>query len=205
VSDPNSIETPLNSSRWEERYQTQKTGWDLGQAAPPFMSLLSGENAPRPGKTIVPGMGRGHEALLFAQKGFEVTGVDFAPSAIAATQAQAEARGLQINTIQRNIFELVPELAGQFDYVVEHTCFCALVPDLRSDYVQLVWDLLKPGGELIALFWAHNLAGGPPFGVAVAELKELFGRFETVQFELALNSLPSRQGEEYFVRLRKQG
>jgi methyl halide transferase len=205
VSNLESTETPLTSDRWEDRYQTQKTGWDLGQAAPPFVSFLNSETAPAPGKTIVPGMGRGHEAILFAQKGFAVTGVDFAPSAIEAAQAQAEAKGVTLQTLQRDIFQLVPEWAGQFDYVVEHTCFCALVPDLRSDYVQLVWDLLKPGGELIALFWAHNLAGGPPFGVAVAELKELFGRFETVQFELALNSLPSRQGEEYFVRLRKQG
>jgi methyl halide transferase len=205
VSNLESTEAPLTSDRWEGRYQTQKTGWDLGQAAPPFVSFLNSETAPAPGKTIVPGMGRGHEAILFAQKRFAVTGVDFAPSAIEAAQAQAEAKGVKLDTMQRDIFQLVPELAGQFDYVVEHTCFCALSPELRSDYVQLVWDLLKPGGELIALFWAHNLAGGPPFGVSVAELKELFGRFETVQFELALNSLPSRQGEEYFVRLRKQG
>jgi methyl halide transferase len=205
VSNPEFTETPLTSDRWEERYQTQKTGWDLGQSAPPFVSFLNSPDCPAPGKTIVPGMGRGHEAILFAQKGFEVTGVDFAPSAIEAAQAQAAAKGVKLQTIRRDIFQLVPEWAGQFDYLVEHTCFCALNPDLRSDYVQLVWDLLKPGGELIALFWAHNLAGGPPFGVAVAELRQLFERFETVQFELALNSLPSRQGEEYFVRLRKQG
>jgi methyl halide transferase len=203
VPNPDSTDKTLTPTAWEERYQTQKTGWDLGQSPPPFMSLLTGAMAPPPGQTIVLGMGRGYDALLFAEKGFDVTGVDFAPSAIAATQAQAQVRSVTLKTLQRDIFQLVPEYAGQFDYVVEHTCFCAIDPEQRSAYVQLVWDLLRPGGELIGLFWAHNRAGGPPFGASVAELRELFAQFDG-SFELAPNSLPSRQGEEYFARLVKR-
>jgi methyl halide transferase len=194
---------PLTPIAWEERYQTQKTGWDLGKAAPPFVELLSGTTAPAPGKTIVLGMGRGYDALFFASQGFAVTGVDFAPSAIAASRSQAAVQQVTVETLERDIFQLVPEFTGQFDYVVEHTCFCALDPSLRPDYIQLVWDLLRPGGELIALFWAHNRAGGPPFGASVEELKSLFSRFETVSFELSTHSLPSRQGDEYLARLRK--
>ncbi len=204
MPNPDSVPEPLTPSAWEQRYQTQKTGWDLGQSAPPFMSLLHDQPSLPPGKTIVLGMGRGHDALLFAAQGFDVTGVDFAPSAIAATQTQAQAKGLVLKTVQRDIFQLVPEYAGQFDYVVEHTCFCALDPSWRSDYVQLVWDLLRPGGQLIGLFWAHDRAGGPPFGASVAELRTLFDRFTAGTFELAKNSLPSRQGEEYLVRLTKK-
>ena len=37
-----------------------------------------------PGKLCIIGCGRGYDAIMFAQKGFDVTAIDFAPSAINA-------------------------------------------------------------------------------------------------------------------------
>lgn len=67
--------------------------------------------------------------------------------------------------LQRDIFDLVPDLAGQFDYVIEHTCFCAIDPSLRSAYAQLAAELLAPGGELLAVFFTHSRGGGPPLAL----------------------------------------
>jgi SAM-dependent methyltransferase len=204
VEDRGVTESALNAASWEARYQTQNTGWDLGAVAPPFMSLLTSAPSLSPGRMIALGIGRGHDALYFAEHGFEVTGVDFAPSAIAATQVAAQQRQRSITLLERDIFQLLPEFATQFDYVLEHTCFCALDPSLRDQYVHLVWHLLKPGGALIGLFWAHARPGGPPFGTTVQELRDRFcQRFTVRLFDIAADSIPSRAGEEYLLQLQK--
>ncbi|WOD40648.1 methyltransferase domain-containing protein [Nodosilinea sp. E11] len=196
-------DSALSAVAWEQRYQSGTPLWDLGQPAPAFASLLAAEPAPQAGSAIVLGAGRGHDALLFAQQGFAVTAVDFAPSAIQALEAQAQA--LPIQLLQRDIFELVPEFAGQFDYAIEHTCFCAIDPSLRPGYVALVAELLIPGGELLAVFFTHSRSGGPPFGTTPAEVRQRFEpHFEIVTLEPVANSVSSRRGEEHFGRLRKR-
>lgn len=193
--------TKLTSKAWEQRYQEGTTRWDLGQPAPPFVRLIEGPDAPQPGRVIFPGCGRGHDALFFAERGFEVVGVDFAPSAIAAATVAAQEKNLRATFLQRNIFDLVPEYAHQFDYVVEHTCFCALDPDLRSRYVKLVQTLLKPTGEFIGIFFTHNRPGGPPYGISPAEIRDCFTpSLELKSLVPVQNSVPARQGEEHLGR-----
>jgi methyl halide transferase len=194
--DPNQVQF------WESRYQTGDDRWDLGRAAPPLTTLLTQSLAPAPGRMAVLGCGRGYDALLFARQGFDVVGFDFAATAIA--QAQHLAGTQPIRFEQRDIFGLRKDYAGAFDYVLEHTCFCAIDPGLRPDYVQLVHSLLCPAGELIALFWAHNRSGGPPFGSSEHELRTLWGsQFSLVDWQKPTNSVIGRQGEEILARWQK--
>lgn len=195
--------TVANSQYWENRYIEGTTGWDLGQAAPPFVSLLDSAAAPKTGKIAVLGAGSGYDASIFAQKGFEVIGFDFAPSAIASATQLAQNNGISAQFLQRNIFDLPAEFTHYFDYVLEHTCFCAIEPGDRPAYVKLVKSLLKPSGELIALYWAHNQPGGPPFGTTTAEIRQYFEPdFEINSLTLASNSVPQRQGQEYLGRFQ---
>jgi SAM-dependent methyltransferase len=195
--------TELTAQTWEQRYQDQQTGWDLGQPAPPFVELLKQQNSPKPGSIAVLGSGYGHDAILFAQNGFEVIGFDYAPTAIA--KATELGKGWPVQFKLRNIFELIPEFSGTFDYVLEHTCFCAIDPKLRKQYVEIVANILQPEGELIALFWAHQRQGGPPYGSNVKELQQLFEKqFDIISFEKSNNSVSSRQNEEYLVRMIKK-
>ena len=187
---------------WEQRYQEGTSRWDLGQVTPPFVSLLNSPNAPPAGHAAVLGCGRGYDAIFFADRGFEVVGFDFAPSAIADATALAQSSGSSAKFLQRDIFDLA-EFSGAFNYVIEHTCFCAIDPDRRSAYVQLVRTLLQPEGELISLFWAHSRPGGPPFGVSLAAVRQHFETdFEILSLVPVTDSVPERQGEEYLGRFR---
>jgi SAM-dependent methyltransferase len=197
------MQSITESIYWEQRYQEQTTRWDLGQAAPAFVSLLNSEKKPNPGRTAVLGCGRGYDGLLFAEHGFEVIGFDFAPSAIAQATSLAQATNSTAKFLQRDIFDLAREFPHAFDCVVEHTCFCAIPPERRGEYVQLVRSLLRTEGELIALFFTHTRPGGPPFGSTPAEIRQYFeADFEILSLEPVLNSVPSRQGEEHIGRLR---
>ncbi|WP_218079923.1 methyltransferase domain-containing protein [Anthocerotibacter panamensis] len=183
---------------WEERYRSGTTRWDLGEAAPPFRLLLEGAQAPPAGHLAVLGCGRGYDALLFAQRGFTVLGFDFAPAAVEAATALAKRSGSSAHFFERNIFDLPQEFAGAFDYVLEHTCFCAIDPLRRPDYVHLVHTLLKPGGKLMGLFFTHNRSGGPPYGTTPEEVRALFiPKFEVLTLELTPHSVAERRGEEH--------
>lgn len=195
----------LSSDFWEGRYQADTPPWDLGQPAPPLVRLFTSPDAPAPGKTVVLGSGSGHDAVFLAQQEFAVTGVDFAPSAIAQASRLAANAKVSAQFLQRDIFDLLPEYEQQFDYVVEHTCFCALEPNLRDRYVQLVHQLLKPDGHYIGLFFTHNRPGGPPFGSRPEELQQLFSRhFVVLSLEPVPDSISDRSGEEHLGRLQKR-
>lgn len=190
----------LTAGAWEVKYQTKGDRWDLGCPSPPFINLLAGSNAPQTGKIAVLGCGRGHDALLFAESDYKVTGFDFAFSAIAEAKATAQAREIPAQFLQKDIFALETEFSNSFDYVLEHTCFCAIDPSLRSQYVEVVKSILRPGGKLIGLFYTHKRPGGPPFGVKPQEVLDYFSQdFEAEMFQLAKDSISRRQGDEHFA------
>ena len=195
--------TTTEPQYWEQRYQENTAQWDIGMAAPPLASLLASSEAPIAGKTAVIGCGQGHDAILFAKHDFDTIGFDFAPSAITLGQKLSQKMEISIQFLQRDIFELPKEFAASFDYAIEHTCFCAIRPEQRLDYVNMVQSILKPTGELIALFWAHNRPDGPPFGVTLEEIKDLFSdSFDTSNISQVNNSIASRNREEYLARFR---
>ena len=194
MSDPLDINTP---AFWEEIYQGDRAGWDLGGPTPALRRLLlSGEFAP--GRTIVLGAGRGHDARAFARQGFVVTAVDFAADAVRGMRALADPHA-PIEILQADIFTLPYALDKTFDYVIEYTCFCAIDPARRAEYADLVARLLKPGGIYIGLFFPlDQREGGPPFAVASSEILTLFDArgFTRLRRETPTDSVPQRQGLE---------
>lgn len=194
---------PNESAYWEEHYRTGNTGWDLGAPAPPFVDLLQGREAPQPGRMIVLGAGRGYDAVLFAGHGFDVTAVDFAEGAVQATRELAQRTQMQVEAVQHDIFSLPPEYDSGFKYVLEHTCFCAIDPARKGEYVQVVRKLLQPDGLYIALFFAHGRPGGPPYTTSAAEVRALFEPYFTIErLETPLRSIKPRQGKELLALMR---
>jgi len=194
---------------WENLYRAESTGWDLGGPTPVFVHLLAGPEAPPPGTMLVPGCGRGYDALLFARAGFEVTGVDHAPSAVTAARALAEAEGTAATFLQADLFSLPARFGGAFHYVVEYTCFCAIAPARRAEYVEVMAGVLRPGGEILALFFPVLPPGygpeGPPFAVSEEELRTYFGgRFEITDLAASAHTISPRRGREMLGRLRRR-
>lgn len=190
---------------WERHYREGNLAWDLGAPAPPFVDLLDGAGAPQPGRMLVLGAGRGHDAVLFAGRGFDVTAVDFAPGAVAETTQAAREANVPVEAVQHDIFAMPPDFAHRFDYVLEHTCFCAIDPTRREEYVRVVWQMLQPGGLFIALFFTHGRPGGPPFTTSEGEIRRLFEPYFSIeQVETPRRSVKPRQGLELLALMRPQ-
>ena len=190
---------------WESRYLSANAPWDLGEPTPPLVSFLQQAIAPKSGKIIVLGCGQGQDAVFLAQQGLTVTAVDFAPSAVQATQNLAASKEVTLTVMEQDIFSLKENHKNQFDYLFEHTCFCAIAPECRQDYVELAATLLKPNGALYGIFFTHNRDGGPPWATTIAEVKELFSPyFDIEDLSLISNSIPRRQGFEHWGSLRRK-
>jgi len=159
---------------WEDIYLKDDAGWDLGESTPVFDKI---SDALPLGKICIIGCGRGYDAVMFAQKGFEVTAIDFAPSAISTLQSLASGAGVMINIVETDIFLLTSQFSCEFDYVIEQTCFCAINPNRREEYEQLVKTIIKPHGKLIGLWFPLDKPlndGGPPWGTTILEVKSIF-------------------------------
>lgn len=183
---------------WESHYQQNDTPWEKGAAAPGLVDFLAAE--PIRGRVLVPGCGLGHDVRALAATADEVVGLDIAPSAIEA--ARRFARTGHERYEPANLFALPAALRGAFDWVFEHTCFCAIDLSLRPAYVESVAGALKPGGRLLAIFYLdpgnHSPDEGPPFEVSIAELDRLFlPRFSVEREWLPQRAYPGREGREW--------
>ncbi|CAN5487917.1 hypothetical protein BH20VER3_BH20VER3_23980 [soil metagenome] len=187
---------------WEEAYQRRETPWEKGQPHPALVDFVA-VNGPLEGEIFVPGCGSGHDVRALVTPENHVVGMDLASCAIK--KAKARPAIAQEEYLLGDLFDLPAALNESFDWVFEHTCFCAIDPLRRRDYVDLIVRLLKPGGKLLAIFFINpdHDQEGPPYRVSAAELEEYFGRFFVVEKEwVPTRTHPGREQRELFRLLR---
>jgi SAM-dependent methyltransferase len=185
---------------WQLLYEQRQDGWDLGGPCPSLVHLVDTTPPPR-GRVAVPGCGRGHDARFLASRGWEVVGFDFADAAVREARALAGAARGAATFEQRDIFTLPRDFSGAFDGVWEYTCFCAIEPRRRAEYVAAMAAIVRPGGWLLGCFYPIRVGGGgPPFPVAMAEVRRLLGEFFRIERALpAPRPAPRRAGQEWMV------
>jgi methyl halide transferase len=214
---------------WEQRYQAQDMPWEKGAPSPGLVDFLAvhpelwGGDAPvaasagvelrqrneksatrasQPRLTVcVPGCGTGHDAREWARAGFEVYGYDLAPSAIRLSIERTRAAGLRAEFRLGDFLRDEPPFL--FDWIFEHTLFCAIDPRERDLYVSAVLRWLKPGGQYLAVNYLIPDTDGPPFGTTREELIERFAPHFGLHSEWVPRSYPNRTGLERMMWWRK--
>lgn len=165
---------------WQQRFATGTTPWDRGAPSPQLLAWLADGSLRAAGtRVVVPGCGSGHEVVALARAGFEVTGLDYAPSAVALARERLAAAGLAAPIEQADVLAWQP--ATPLDAVYEQTCLCALHPDQWTAYAQQLFRWLRAGGMLFALLMqirrdgaAQGRIEGPPYHVDIHAARALF-------------------------------
>jgi cyclopropane fatty-acyl-phospholipid synthase-like methyltransferase len=190
---------------WQRHYDEGDLGWDLGQVAPPFIKLFESKTI-LPGKTLIPGCGRGHEVIYLAENGFEVTAVDYSPGAVNHLKSTVQERNLKCEVLHMDFFGIDSAHNGVYDLLIEQTFFCAISPEQRSSYVSTVARALKKGGMLAGLFYhTGEEEGGPPFNTTREDIKKYFSdSFEIRQLSKAEDSAEQRKNKEWLAILIKK-
>ncbi|CAM3370333.1 methyltransferase [Aequorivita lipolytica] len=186
---------------WNHKYLSGETGWDIGYVSTPlkdYIDQLSDKNL----KILIPGGGNSYEAEYLVKNGFSNVFVVDISSIPLENLAERVPSFPKENLLHSDFFEL----EETFDLILEQTFFCALEPSLREDYVNKMHELLKPEGKLIGLLFNIPLnTDKPPFGGNRNEYISLFEeKFKIEKMETAYNSIPEREGNELFFKLRKQ-
>ena len=83
-----------------------------------------------------------------------------------------------------------------FDWIVEHTCLCAIDPSEREAYARSVAQALKPDGKYLAIFFrevSDYQGDGPPHPISREQSDILFGNsFELIKSFVPQQTYPSR-------------
>jgi SAM-dependent methyltransferase len=176
---------------WEARYQEGTTGWDRGDTSPALAAWLEAGRID-PCRVLIPGCGRGHEVLALARRGFAVTALDFAPSAVGHLKESLSREGLNAKVLQADVLQWQPD--DPFDAIYEQTCLCALPEDTWQDYALRLHDWLRPEGRLYALFMQTGQPGGP---LRHCDLLRMHGIFNDMKWQWPENEplfVPHRNG-----------
>ncbi|WP_297508564.1 SAM-dependent methyltransferase [Flavobacterium sp.] len=193
--------TPLNRNYWENRYQNNETGWDVGTITTPLKDYID-QLTDKSVRILLPGGGNGYEFEYLIQEGFTHSFIlDYASQPLKNIQQRLPLIGDK-HLIHGDFFEH----SGKYDLIIEQTFFCALDPQLRNRYVDKMLDLLQQGGKLIGLLFQFPLdQSGPPFGGSQTEYISRFSSaFEIKTLETAYNSIGPRKGNElFFIFIKK--
>lgn len=180
--------TLLDSGRWDQAYRRDSAPWDIGRPQPVWVRLADGGEIRPP--VLDSGCGTGENALLMAQRGMDVLGVDLSSTAIERARRKAKDRGLAAEFAVGDILRL-DDLGRLFTTVIDSGAFHVFDDDERARYVASLASVVEPGGVLHLLCFSDQVPGEDgPRRISQAELREAFDdgwevdRIEGAQFEV---------------------
>jgi SAM-dependent methyltransferase len=123
----------------------QKPPWDSGISPPELMEFIATHP---PGRALDLGCGSGTNVITLARHGWQVTGVDFAPRAIALARRKARQAGVDVDLRVEDVTRL-KGITPPFDLVLDIGCFHSLSKDEKVIYADNLPRLLTPGGTFL--------------------------------------------------------
>ncbi|RZU75899.1 thioredoxin reductase [Micromonospora kangleipakensis] len=138
--------TMFERAAWEERYRARPAVW----SGRPNPQLVAEATALAPGRALDVGCGEGADAVWLAQRGWQVTAVDIADTALRRAAAHAAAAGeavaARITWAQADLRDQ-PPTAGRYDLVSAQ--FMHLPGDARRQLFARLAAAVAPGGTLL--------------------------------------------------------
>lgn len=137
--------------QWEKRYRSRdRAEQDLETSPNPLLAEIAATL--RPGRVLDLACGTGRNAIWLAERGWQVTAVDGAPTAIETLDRSAAERKVAVATkvadLQKNEYAIEPDC---WDFIV--ICFY-----LQTSLFEAIKQGLKPGGVVLAI--VHIVAPG---------------------------------------------
>ena len=175
--------------------------------APPadLVALVQGPSALPAGRALDLGCGTGTDTIYLATHGWDVTGVDTVPKALAIARRDATAAGVTPRFVQGDVTRLHDLGVGDgYTLLVDFGCFHTLPDDRRPAYVASVSHAATPGATLLLYSFRRPPRAAPMHaGVTTDEVRQ---RFSRTGWELAgaeptsaqmIGSVVPRAGERF--------
>lgn len=152
----------LHDRQYQKRRAAGETGWaDVETIADNNTKLavtLAADYYPKHGHVLELGCGAGDLSLELVARGYEVSGVDIAPSAIAWARDKAQERNLSADFQVGSVLDLANYADDTFDLVLDGYCLHCVIGDDRPKFYAAARRVLKPGGLLhLNTMWADDV------------------------------------------------
>jgi 2-polyprenyl-3-methyl-5-hydroxy-6-metoxy-1,4-benzoquinol methylase len=136
--------------------------------------LRIAERRGRPGAAVDLGCGSGELAIALAQRGWQVTGIDFAPEMIARCRDAARAAGIEVDFRVLSMFDFAPPEAS-FEIVSGQGLIEYISPTQVDALLQRAHRMLRPGGHLVlgSRNRLYNLVSLSPYTAMERELNTI--------------------------------
>jgi cyclopropane fatty-acyl-phospholipid synthase-like methyltransferase len=154
--------------------------WDIGRPQKEFVELE--QRGEITGSVLDIGCGTGEHALFFAEKGYEVWGIDSSPLAIRKAQEKAGARELTVHFLVLSALDLL-RLTRKFDTVTDSGLFHTLSDEERPVFADNLALVLPHGGNYFMLCFSDQEPGGyGPRRINRKEIQDCFGDGWTINY-----------------------
>jgi 2-polyprenyl-3-methyl-5-hydroxy-6-metoxy-1,4-benzoquinol methylase len=132
----------------------EKIPWNKAQADF-FMKLLKA-NKLGEGKALDLGCGVGAKSIALAKKGFKVTGIDIAPTAIKYAREKAKKAGVKVRFIAADATDLSFLGEEKFDFILDWANLHGIPKTKRRKYVREIAKHCKKGGKFLLRCWSKD-------------------------------------------------
>ncbi len=140
---------------YQRKRAAGELGWDnakdLAEHVAALEKLFAIGHVRRAGKLLELGCGAGNVSLYLASQGFEVHGVDIAPTAIAWARERAA------GAAEFHVADVLDLPGADFDIVVDGHCLHCIIGDDRARFLASARRALKPAGLLLV----NSMCGEP--------------------------------------------
>jgi SAM-dependent methyltransferase len=195
---------------WDAAYRGAP-GWEIGRPQPVFLRLA--EAGALTGRLLDVGCGTGHNALLAAECGAEVTGLDISALAVERARAAARERGLAVRFVvgdARRLEDLSERSdTARFDTVIDSGTFHSFDDADRARYLAGLAAVVRPGGRCHLVCFSERTPGDwGPRRVSEPELRAAFAdgwtadEIQRAVFDLAPGS-PVLQAQAWAAAFRR--
>ena len=189
---------------WEQMAEPQIAG----QIGDLFAREEEGREPPY-GRALDLGCGSGIWAVVLAQRGWKVTGVDFVPKALRRARERAEQAAVEVELLEGDVTKLDAAGVGPgFQLLLDFGCFHdELSDEQRKEEGREATAHAEAEATLLMLAWKPGRRGPLPRGASPEEIQAAFPEWTLI--DDATLDLPSgapgyvRRAEPRFYRLRR--
>jgi SAM-dependent methyltransferase len=163
-------------------YRLGFTPWEGHPLAQSLRNLVEGNNssdsrgsaALPAGTALELGCGTGDTAIYLAKHGWQVTAVDFVPTALEKARAKARVESANVNFVHADVRQLRQAgISGPLQLIVDNGCLHNMNDGDRDSYVREVSAVAAPDARLLIVAFVP----GGRFGVRGIDRAEMERRF----------------------------